>query len=76
MQTVANRKKFFSFYISEIPNFSCVFFFRKCSMFRRSIPLRIEYFSGPRDPQKMHSLKLIVVSGSIKKLFQLDYVNI
>ena len=30
---------FFSYFISEIPNFSHMGFFRKCSKFRRSIPL-------------------------------------
>ena len=39
MQTVRNRKKTFSYFISEIPSFSYMHFFRKCSMFRRSILL-------------------------------------
>ena len=30
---------FFSYFILVIPNFSYMNFFRKCSMFRRSIPL-------------------------------------
>ena len=34
------RKKKFSYFISEIPNFSYTCFFRKCSKFRRSIPLK------------------------------------
>ena len=49
IQTVGNRKKnyfFFSYFISEIPNFSYVRFFRKCSMFRRSIPLNQILSSG------------------------------
>ena len=51
MQTFGNRKKyiFFSCFISEIPNFSYMRFFRKCSMFRRSIPLTafIDVQKGP-----------------------------
>ena len=40
LQTVGNRKKnIFSYFTSEIPNFSYMDFFRKCSMFRQSIPL-------------------------------------
>ena len=36
-----NKKKnvFFSYFTSVIPEFSYMDFFRKCSMFRRSIPL-------------------------------------
>ena len=34
------QKKSFSFFISEIPNFFISLFFRKCSMFRRSISLK------------------------------------
>ena len=34
------KKAFFSYFISEIPNFSYMRFFRKCSMFRRRIPFR------------------------------------
>ena len=38
--SVGNTKKFFfSYFISEIRNFSHMRFFRKCSMFRQSIPL-------------------------------------
>ena len=40
IQAVGKREKiFFSYSISEIPNFSYMHFFRKCSMFCRSIPL-------------------------------------
>ena len=38
---------FLCFCISEIPNFSYMGFFRKCSMFRWSTPLRT-LFSKPR----------------------------
>ena len=40
---VGKRKKnvFFSYFISGIPNFSYMGFFRKCSIFRWSIPLRV-----------------------------------
>ena len=34
------KKVFFSYFISEIPKFFYMGFFRKCSMFRRSIPLK------------------------------------
>ena len=34
------KKIFFSYFVSEIPNLSYMCFFRKCSMFRRSIPLK------------------------------------
>ena len=42
IQTVGKRKKyiFFSYFISVIPGFSYMDFFTKCSMFRRSIPLK------------------------------------
>ena len=34
MQTIGNRKKiFFSYFISEVPNFSYMVFFRECSIF-------------------------------------------
>ena len=33
------RMFLYSYFISQIPNFSHVGFFRECSMFRRSIPL-------------------------------------
>ena len=33
------KNVFFGYFISEIPNFSYMGFFRKCSMFRWSIPL-------------------------------------
>ena len=40
IQTVGKRKKnFFGYFISKIPNFSDMYFIRKCSMFHRSIPL-------------------------------------
>ena len=42
--TDAWKKKknvFFSYFILVIPNFSYKDFFRKCSMFRRSIPLTV-----------------------------------
>ena len=45
MQTVRNRKKTFSYFISEIPSFSYMHFFRKCSMLRRSILLTGTSFS-------------------------------
>ena len=32
------KKIFFSYFISEIPNFSDMRFFRKCTMIRRKIP--------------------------------------
>ena len=46
IQNVENRKKnFFSgYFISEIPYFSYIRFFRKCSMFRWSIPLNFLNF--------------------------------
>ena len=43
MQTVGNRKNFFfffSYFISENPNFSYMHFFRKCSMIHWNIPLK------------------------------------
>ena len=33
IQTVGKKKKTFGYFISEIPKFSCMDFFRKCSMF-------------------------------------------
>ena len=35
------KNVFFSYFIWGIPNFSYIGFFRKCSMFRRSIPWRL-----------------------------------
>ena len=46
---IEKKKSFFSYFISEISNFSYMRFFRKCSMFRRSIRLRFIIFD--------HSLK-------------------
>ena len=47
IQTVGKRKKNFSYFISEIPNFSNMGFFLKCSMFCRSIPLRFIQLINP-----------------------------
>ena len=45
------KKTFFGYFISEIPNFSYMRFFRKCPMFRRSIPLSklINFYSIPLE---------------------------
>ena len=51
-------EKKFSYFISEIPNFSFTYFFRKCSMFRRTIPI-----SGLK-----RLLTLYVLNISVKKL--------
>ena len=55
VQTVGNRKKktFFCYFISEIPNFAYMGFFRKCSTFRRSIPLTLNL--------KVHDLRWSVI---------------
>ena len=41
---LGKEKKKFSYFISEIPNFSYMGFFRKCSMFRQIIPLTLNLF--------------------------------
>ena len=40
------KKNFFNYFISESPNFSYMFFFRKSSIFGQSIPLNLASFIG------------------------------
>ena len=51
---VGKRKKnFFSYFISKFPNFSHMDSFRKCSMFRRSTPLRVKRFAYDLNAAKV-----------------------
>ena len=47
------KKKFFSYFISKFPNFSHMDSFRKCSMFRRSTPLRVKRFAYDLNAAKV-----------------------
>ena len=51
IQTYGKRKKmyFFNYFISVISNFSYMDFFRKCSIFGRSIPLTREFTKIKED---------------------------
>ena len=64
VQTIGNRNKkiFFSDFISETPNYSHMSFFRKCSMFHQSIPLKLD----SHVPENVCQIK-IIPSGVQKK---------
>ena len=53
------EKKNISFFISEIPHFCYMLFFRKCSMFHLSIPLRKAKVANFTDIIKIASMFII-----------------
>ena len=70
IQIVGKRKKVFSYFVSEIPKFSYMGFFRKCLMFRWSIPLNrnlkreIEKISDISTSEKQPYVEKIVVMNT------------
>ena len=75
MQTDGNRKFFFSCFISEIPNFSCMGFLGKCSMSCRRIFLILNNTSWKQYLLVLTNLEWYKESGRLHEMsFKKDFI--
>ena len=69
------KKSFFSYFISEIPNFSYMAFIKKCPMFRQSTPLKPCCLNFSPFDYKSHFIVYFVFFTQTPLLFSLTKIT-